>query len=91
MTLSSSPTALVPTNVTRSRLLEAIDRCHDLRDIADAYAALENFISPEVEVPDAAVQANRRELRALLCLLNAEAGRRIEVAIEAVEVAREGS
>jgi hypothetical protein len=70
-------------------LLEAHDRCNDLRDITDAYNALENLISPECDKPHESVQATRCELRALLALMNAETGRRIETAIRAVEIARE--
>ena len=71
-----------------SLLRDALDRCNELRDITDAYSALENFIAPEFDKDSAEVQASRCELRALIALLNAGAGRRIETAIQAVESAR---
>lgn len=85
-----APTSHVFSTASVARpLLEAHNRCNDLRGIKDAYSALENFIAPEFGKRQAEVQANRCELHALLALMNAETGRRIETAIRAVELARE--
>jgi hypothetical protein len=87
---ASEPTSALSANVPRSLLMEALDRCNELRDIARAYVALENFVAPEFDRSNADVQISRDQLRALLALLNGEAARRIDTAIEAVEAVREG-
>jgi hypothetical protein len=88
-TSSIHSTAFLPRSLN-SLLLDAQDRCDDLRVIQHAYNALEKLISPEFNKPRAEVQPNRSELAALLALLNAETERRIETAIQTVAVARQG-
>lgn len=87
-TCDSLPSLSTDCSGTKSLLRDALDRCNELRDITQAYSALENFIAPEFDKDSAEVQASRCELRALIALLNAGAGRRIETAIQAVESAR---
>jgi hypothetical protein len=79
---------------TRSAIrpfIDALNCCNELREIQRAYSALVNFIAPEFDQPHAEVQASRSEMCALMAMLNAEAGRRIETAIQTLEAACEGA